>query len=197
MSDKSNKPRITLSKLITRTGDDGSTGLVDGSRVPKDHLRISAFGTIDELSAFVGLALDLANSLNLEGIAEKLSIVQNELYDLGSELSNPAGKVADCRITEAQLLRLESWCKDITDRLPALTSFVLAGGTELNSRLHICRTVCRRAERAIVSLHRSEQVAENLIKYINRASDLFFALSREASLQTRSKERLWQPGSTQ
>lgn len=160
-----------LSKIVTRTGDAGTTGLGDGSRVAKDSPRIGAIGAVDELNAFIGL-------LSVEALpaatAVLLSEIQHDLFDLGGELSIP-GHVA---ISEAHVTRLESAVESLNADLPRLKEFVLPGGTRPAALAHVARTVCRRAERAVVALAAAEPVTEPTRKYLNRLSDLLFVLSR-------------------
>jgi len=184
-----------INRVYTRSGDTGETGLVGGSRVAKDSLRVSAYGEIDELNSYLGLTKEKLTEQTAE-LGEVLEFLQQELFDLGSELATPpaAEYPQMIRVTPLQIERLEKLCDHYADGLPELESFILPGGSELAALFHICRTVCRRAERTIVSLAGTEKVAEELIKYVNRLSDLFFILSRFA-LKVEGKETsLWQKG---
>lgn len=160
-----------LSKIVTRTGDDGTTGLGDGSRVTKDSARIDAIGAVDELNSTLGLLL--AETLPAE-VAGCLVEVQHELFDLGGELSIPGHRA----LTDAQVERLESAVGRFNADLKPLKEFVLPGGTRAASLAHAARTVCRRAERALVRLAQTEAVEEPARRYVNRLSDLLFVLAR-------------------
>lgn len=186
-----NEPRLALNRIYTKRGDQGETGLVGGQRVPKDALRIEAYGTVDELNAFVGVA-----SVSAEGeLAVILRRVQHELFNLGSILATLPEDVhpQQPRITAAEIRQLEEEIDRMNEDLPALRSFVLPGGDRLNADLHVCRTVCRRAERVCVALAGKESVPPEAIQYLNRLSDAFFVWSRWASHQSESGEVLWEP----
>lgn len=187
---------VKINKIYTRTGDDGSTGLVGGERVRKDHPRVTAYGDIDELNAVLGWARTLCEKLPRPTLLSKLTLIQNELFDLGAELATPAGTTWEGRLvmTAAQSTRLEQWIDELTGGIPELRSFVVPGGTELNSILHMARTVCRRAERSIISLMQSEPVSTELQTYVNRLSDLLFAMARHESSISGASEYLWVPG---
>lgn len=196
-SDRFNEPNISLTRIYTRTGDDGETGLVGGQRVPKDALRIEAYGTVDELNAAIGLAItsipDGVPGLRL--LAARLTRVQHELFNLGSLLATEA---ADLRpgqplVTPADVSRLESEMDEANALLSPLRSFVLPGGCRLNAELHLCRTICRRAERRTVSLAASTSLLPAAVQYLNRLSDALFVWSRLASFLLRQSETLWQP----
>ena len=190
---------VKLSKLYTRTGDDGTTGLIGGARTSKASLRIDAVGDVDELNAQIGAVRTTAEEQSLNDLVAKLEIIQNELFDLGAALAvdpqNKPNQVVE--ITERQVTRLERWLDEITETLSELTSFVVPGGTELNARFHIARTVCRRAERSIIKLSDAEEVAPTARAYINRLSDLLFAFAREDSKREDKEEYLWKPAGTQ
>jgi cob(I)alamin adenosyltransferase len=181
---------VRLTRIYTRGGDRGKTSLGDGSRVSKLDCRIAAFGTVDELNAQIGLALagDMPSELR-----PVLVRIQNELFDLGADFSVPYG-VGDgrLRISQAQIDELERRCDEFNARLPELKSFVLPGGTEIAARLHVARTVCRRAERD--ALLAAEEVDLNplALVYLNRLSDLLFILARLANAG--HDEPLWKPG---
>jgi cob(I)alamin adenosyltransferase len=176
-----------LSKIYTRTGDAGETGLGDGSRVPKDGARIGALGDVDELNSAIGLLL--AETLP-EAIRPVLEGVQHDLFDLGGEVCIP-GHVA---LSAAQVTRLETELDRFNDDLPPLKEFILPGGTRAAALAHQARTVCRRAERALVSLSRIEQVGEVPRMYLNRLSDLLFVLGRVLNRAGGRGDVLWQPG---
>jgi cob(I)alamin adenosyltransferase len=185
------KPRIAINRVYTRQGDGGDTGLAGGQRVPKDSLRIEAYGTVDELNAFLGVARAGAPDL-LAGI---LLRVQHELFNLGSILATLPEDVhpKQARITDADVAQLEAEMDRINEGLAPLRSFVLPGGSRLNAELHVCRTVCRRAERVCVALARVEPVPPEAIRYLNRLSDALFVWSRWASHVTGAPETLWEP----
>lgn len=192
---------VRINRVYTRAGDRGDTGLVGGKRVPKDSLRIEAYGTIDELNSIVGIAR-VFNEENLEDgeahrfLDEVLCRLQDELFDIGSELATPPEFFQEgmYRVGEEQIDRLERWIDRCQEDLEPLNSFILPGGGRLGAFLHQCRTVCRRAEREILRLSREEEVHPNAIKYVNRLSDLFFVLSRWIARQTGKPEYLWQRG---
>ena len=160
-----------LSKIATRTGDNGTTGLGDGSRTDKDSLRIHAIGDVDELNSHIGVLLceELPKALK-----EELISIQHDLFDLGGELCIPGYKM----ITEEQVARLDALLAKYNADLPPLKDFILPGGSRAASAAHVCRTVCRRAERSIVSLGKVEKINDNPRQYMNRFSDLLFVLSR-------------------
>jgi cob(I)alamin adenosyltransferase len=173
-----------LSKIVTRTGDAGTTGLGDGARVPKDSQRIEAIGAVDELNSTIGLLLSEALS---EPCASLLIDVQHDLFDLGGELSIP-GYFA---VTDAHVLRLESAVERFNADLPPLKEFILPGGTRAASLAHIARTVCRRAERALVRLAQSDPISDSTRKYLNRLSDLLFILARVQNREAGVGDVLW------
>lgn len=186
---------VVLNKIYTRTGDKGETALSNGARVPKDSLRVEAYGTVDETNAAAGLARLHATPV----MAEALARIQNDLFDLGADLSRPemakdheAG-YTPLRITDAQVDRLESEIDTLNARLTPLRSFILPGGSALAAHLHLCRTVCRRAERLAVALAREEEANPSAIRYLNRLSDWFFVASRIAN-DDGANDILWVPG---
>jgi cob(I)alamin adenosyltransferase len=201
MSEKPyNEPRLTLNRIYTRTGDSGETALVSGERVPKDALRIECYGTVDELNAFVGLACQSASDLApataaMGELYEILVRVQHELFNMGSVLATMPEKMMprQPRITEQEISALESEIDRFNATLPALKSFVLPGGSRLNAELHVCRTVCRRAERLAVALTREGGVDPISVRYLNRLSDALFVYSRWANHLLDVNEVLWQP----
>jgi cob(I)alamin adenosyltransferase len=174
-----------LSKIYTRTGDDGSTGLGDGARVPKESPRVEAYGTVDEANSAVGVVL--ANSDLPEPIKRCLTEVQHDLFDLGGELCIPGSKI----ITAAHVDRLETELDGFNEALPPLKDFILPGGGPAAAACHVARTVCRRAERRCWSLARAEEVAPDALKYLNRLSDLLFVLARVLARQSSGGEVIW------
>ncbi len=185
---------VRLNKIYTRTGDDGTTGLGDGSRLPKHHLRIQAYGTVDELSSVLGLVL--AHGAVDERLAQRLRTVQNELFDAGAELCMPDDASATLKLTPEYTARLERWLDELNEGLEPLTSFILPGGQPLAAWLHLARTVCRRAERIVVALVEAEPARHGeVVRYLNRLSDLFFQLARHAN-DGGSLDVLWKPGAS-
>ena len=184
---------VRLTRIYTRGGDGGETSLGDGSRVSKLDCRIGAFGIVDELNSALGVVL--AGDVP-ERLREPLTRIQNELFDVGADLSVPWGVTDRLRVEQAMIDRLEQWCDELNAELPELRSFVLPGGTEAAARLHVARTVCRRAEREV--LLGSEEVELNplVLVYLNRLSDLLFILARSANAAAGVDEPLWKPGSS-
>jgi cob(I)alamin adenosyltransferase len=201
MNEPFDTPRLAINRVYTRRGDRGETGLVGGQRVPKDSLRIEAYGTVDELNAFIGAARESAEEsirggcAALQPLAGILLRVQHELFNLGSILATLPEDVhpKQARITDAEVARLETEMDQMNEPLQSLRSFVLPGGSRLNTDLHICRTVCRRAERIAVSLARQENIPEEAVRYLNRLSDALFVWSRWASYAAGVVETLWEP----
>src|SRR3984893_17462559 len=194
------KPRLAINRVYTRRGDQGETSLAGGQRVPKDGARLEAYGTVDELNSFLGAARVTAGELaarapQIEPLVALLLRVQHELFNLGSILATLPEDVhpKQARITDAEIAQLEVEMDRMNEDLPGLRSFVLAGGSRLNAELHICRTVCRRAERASVALSRAESVPPEAVRYLNRLSDALFVWSRWASHVTGVPETLWEP----
>ncbi len=187
---------VKLNKIYTRTGDDGTTGLVDGSRRAKHDLRMEAIGEVDELNSVVGFA-----ALALEADrAAALHRIQNDLFDLGADLATPLGEVGGAdftpsdmvlRVVPAQPVRLEAEIDLLNAALPPLTSFILPGGSEGAARIHLARAIARRAERAATALAASEPVNPAALSYLNRLSDYFFVLARAINA---GKDPLWVPG---
>jgi cob(I)alamin adenosyltransferase len=191
-----NEPRIALNRIYTRAGDTGQTQLAGGQRVPKDNLRIDCYGTVDELNAFLGAARVSAESFSaVASLAAILKRVQHELFNLGSILATLPADVhpKQPRVTGAEIDRLEFEIDEANAVLAPLRSFVLPGGSRLDADLHICRTVCRRAERLLVGLARDQSVPEEAIRYLNRLSDALFVWSRWANHALGASETLWQP----
>jgi cob(I)alamin adenosyltransferase len=174
-----------LSKIYTKTGDDGTTGLGDGTRVAKDSARVAAYGTVDELNSTIGVVL--AQDLPV-AIREALVQVQHDLFDLGGELCIPGMAM----VHEADVERLEQTLDDFNADLPPLQDFILPGGGMAAGCAHVARTVCRRAEREVVSLARHEAVRPEAIHYLNRLSDLLFVLARVLARSSGHGEVLWQ-----
>jgi cob(I)alamin adenosyltransferase len=190
---------VKLTKIYTKTGDDGTTGLASGARVRKDDLRVECYGTVDEANAALGVAVAHCSpgEAVASRIAELLKMIQQDLFDAGADLSTPiagdekAGK--KLRVVESQTLRLEKTIDEYNDQLTPLSSFVLPGGTALAASLHVARTVVRRAERLAVALAAKEAVNAEAIKYLNRLSDLLFVLCRVAN-DFGKGDVLWVPG---
>ena len=197
MSDKPfHEPRIALNRIYTKRGDRGETSLAGGQRVPKDAPRIAAYGTVDELNAFVGLAvISCGEDARLASLAVILRRVQHELFNLGSILATQPEDVhpGQPRVTVAEIAQLEREIDGVNADLPALRSFVLPGGTRLNAELHVTRTVCRRAERLLVALAREQSVPPETIQYLNRLSDAMFVWSCWANHVLGVPEVLWEP----
>ena len=192
---------IRITKVYTRTGDKGFTKLVGGKKVPKDAARIEAYGTIDELNAVLGLARVFNDELKerrpaAQRLDEIFRRLQNELFDLGSELATPPDFSYEgmFRVGESEVKALEWLIDDCQKDLEPLNSFILPGGGKVGGFLHQARTVCRRAEREILRLSQEETIGEWPLKYVNRLSDLFFVLSRWASKQLGEPEYLWERG---
>jgi cob(I)alamin adenosyltransferase len=197
MSDKPfREPRVALNRIYTKRGDGGETSLVGGQRVSKDVARIEAYGTVDELNAFAGMAaVSCGEHASLAPLAKILLRVQHELFNLGSILATQPEDVhpQQPRVTSAEVAQLESEIDAMNADLPSLRSFVLPGGTRLNAELHVARTVCRRAERLLVSLARTAAVPPETIQYLNRLSDAMFVWSRWANHALGVPEVLWDP----
>jgi cob(I)alamin adenosyltransferase len=182
---------VRLTRIYTGGGDRGETSLGDGSRVPKLDCRIAAFGAVDELNSHVGVALAADAPDELRDV---LARVQNELFDLGADLSVPFGVADRLRISEEHIERLEQDCDRFNTDLAELKSFVLPGGTEVAARLHVARAVCRRAEREALAAAEELDISRLALVYLNRLSDLLFILARAANAGT--PEPLWRPGGT-
>ncbi|MGY3803114.1 cob(I)yrinic acid a,c-diamide adenosyltransferase [Pigmentibacter ruber] len=191
---------MRIVKVYTKTGDKGTTGLADGSRVPKDDLRIECYGTIDELNSILGICRQ-----NLEEMPKKektildswIYSIQNDLFNLGADLATPLSSrwknmIVLNEVDTSQLEKMIDYCQNI---LEPLQEFVLPGGTNLNSYFHLARTVCRRAERLIVSFSMEKEINPNILPYINRLSDLFFVLSRWVQKLAKSNEVTWDKNS--
>lgn len=174
-----------LSKIYTRTGDDGSTGLGDGSRVAKDSLRVTAYGTVDEANSVIGVVL--ACKSVPDGIAVVLTDVQHDLFELGGELCIPGHSA----ITDAFIDRLEQELDELNKDLPALQDFILPGGGEAAAACHLARTVVRRAERCSITLATEETVRPEVVRYLNRLSDLLFVIARVLARAESGQDVLW------
>jgi len=184
---------VRLTKIYTRGGDAGETSLGDGARVSKLDPRISAFGTVDEVNAALGVVLAGDCPAEIRGVLERM---QNELFDVGADLSVPMEREARLRVTQAQVDGLERDCDRFNESLPELKSFVLPGGTETAALLHVARAACRRAEREAIAAAGIVDVNPTALVYLNRLSDLLFILARAANAAAGTDEPLWRPGSS-
>ena len=195
---------VKLNKIYTRTGDDGSTGLADGSRVLKHSLRPQAYGTVDELNASLGLVFLCLDNKKDENVFNDIKVlirgIQNDLFDLGADLSTPISKAKQnykpLRITENQIIKIEEKIDEYNDELKPLNSFILPGGSEAASLIHLSRTIARRAERDVSLLSSEEEINKNSLVYLNRLSDLLFVLSRVLN-ENGLNDVLWVPGLNQ
>jgi cob(I)alamin adenosyltransferase len=178
-----------LSRIYTRTGDDGTTGLGDGARVPKNSARIAAIGDIDELNSQLGVVLAEPDLTDTTRTA--LTRIQHELFELGGELSIPHSR----RITDEMVTRLEQELDAMNEALPALAEFILPGGSRAAALCHVARSVCRRAERRLVALAQVEAVSPSALRYLNRLSDLLFVMCRAINRALGHEDVLWQPNS--
>jgi cob(I)alamin adenosyltransferase len=183
---------VKLNRIYTRTGDGGSAGLVDGSRVSKSGLRMTAIGEVDEANAAIGVAIA---ALAGGEVALRLLSIQNDLFDVGADVATPGEVAGALRIVASQVARLEVEIDEMNASLEPLTSFILPGGSAAVSALHLARTVVRRAERAAVALNESEPLNPQLLAYINRLSDHLFVAARFVGAQG-AGDVLWQPGAT-
>ena len=183
---------VKLNKIYTRTGDGGTAGLVDGSRVTKSSLRMTAIGEVDEANAAVGVAIA---ALGDHGLALQLLRIQNDLFDLGADIATPGEVDGALRIVAAQVARLEVEIDEMNAALEPLTSFILPGGSAGVAALHLARTVVRRAERAAVALNESEALNPHLLAYLNRLSDHLLVAARHVAADE-GGDVLWQPGAT-
>jgi len=183
---------VRLTRIYTRAGDRGETSLGDGSRVPKLDCRIGAFGAVDELNSALGVVLtatDLPDALRAP-----LERIQNDLFDVGADLCVPFGVTDRLRVEQAAIDRVETLCDEFNADLPALKSFVLPGGTETAARLHMARTICRRAERDALVAEGETGVNPLVLAYLNRLSDFLFIAARAANAAAGRDEPLWKPG---
>ena len=182
---------VNLTRIYTRLGDGGETHLGDMSRVAKTHPRIEAYGTVDELNAQLGVAL--AQDALPERFVAWLERIQNDLFDVGADISVPPGGERErLRVAPEQTAWLERACDEVNAELPNLRSFVLPSGTAAAAQLHVCRTVCRRAERRTIAC--GDEVNVECVRYLNRLSDLLFILARAANVASGNDEPLWEPG---
>jgi cob(I)alamin adenosyltransferase len=191
VSPRASDEPVRLTRIYTRGGDQGETSLGDGSRVSKLDCRIGAFGTVDELNSAIGVVLagDVPDVMR-----EVLTRIQNELFDVGADLSVPWGVTDRLRVEQPMIDALEQLCDDFNADLPELRSFVLPGGTEAAARLHVARTICRRAERDVLLGAQEVDLNPLVLRYLNRLSDLLFILARAANAG--GEEPLWKPGSS-
>jgi cob(I)alamin adenosyltransferase len=193
MSSRKRDEPVRLTKIYTRGGDAGETSLGDGARVSKLDARIAAFGTADEVNAALGVVL--AGDCP-DDVREVLERVQNELFDVGADLSVPMEREARLRVTPQQVDALERDCDRFNEKLPELKSFVLPGGSETAAQLHVARAACRRAEREAIAAAGTVDVNPLVLIYLNRLSDLLFILARAANAAAGRDEPLWRPGSS-
>ncbi len=186
---------MRITKVYTRTGDKGNTGLVDGTRLPKNHPRIHAYGTVDELNAIIGLVRTFVLSEENEELVivnQMLEAVQNDLFDLGADLATPGGIDGALRVSSRAVGELEDWIDQFTEVLPPLKEFILPGGGPVGSFLHQARTVCRRAEREVLTLMDLDaDVGTGPLRYLNRLSDFLFVLGRWGARALEEPEFLW------
>jgi len=178
-------------KIYTKTGDAGETGLFGGKRLPKSHLRIESYGTVDELNSWMGLIRDLTDYPKMESVLEQ---IQNTLFVIGSNLASDPSKQMDVpQIHESDITLLEKNIDHMEGELPALKTFILPGGHPTVSQIHIARCVCRRAERSVVGLGLIDEVPEILLQYLNRLSDFLFVFSRWVGMKLDAQEIPWKP----
>ena len=183
-----------LDRIYTKTGDTGLTGLGGGQRVPKDAQRVETYGTVDELNSQIGVALATGLCARL---AEELPLIQNELFDLGSDLATPATSQARHpvpTVEQRHVEKLERLIDELNDVVGPLTNFLLPGGSPSAAQLHVARTICRRAERAATTLAREEEIGPTVLPYLNRLSDALFVMARFENHERGVPEPLWQPG---
>lgn len=191
-----NKVTLPHMKLYTRSGDDGTTGLFGAGRVPKDSIRVTAYGQVDELNAALGLAASICDGTRTyeKHVRELIDALQNALFDLGADLATPPGSKHEqhvTRLSEQDIHHIEKTIDEIEDGNDALKTFILPGGTELAARLHLARTICRRAERDVVTLERAETINHINVLYLNRLSDLLFALARRVNKESGVGDVQW------
>lgn len=191
---RDNVPMPRLDRIYTRTGDEGMTGLGGGQRVPKDSQRVETYGTVDELNSQIGVAL--ATGL-CDRLAAELPLIQNELFDLGSDLATPATSQARHPVPTIEprhIEKLERLIDDFNEVVGPLANFLLPGGSPGAAQLHVARTVCRRAERAATTLARDEAIGPTVLPYLNRLSDALFVMARYENHERNVAEPLWRPG---
>ncbi|MCB0339615.1 MAG: cob(I)yrinic acid a,c-diamide adenosyltransferase [Bdellovibrionales bacterium] len=186
---------VRISKIYTKTGDSGETSLVDGSRVKKNSIYVHSYGDVDELNSILGWVRTLSLDDGWEVLTQQIALIQNELFDLGSSLATPPtfDKYPRFEVDIKMISRLEEWIDAHIESLPTLTSFVLPGGSLLNSALHIARATARRAERTILEAGEQVKLPNNAVPYLNRLSDYLFAAARAASFRANKEEFLWIP----
>ncbi len=179
-----------MMKIYTKTGDRGDTSLFSGGRVPKFHIRVEAYGSIDELNAIIGVVRSCKPGNQTDELLQEL---QNQLFHLGADLATPLDAKSDwvTRVTARQVQWLEDSIDQMTEELEPLTNFILPGGTMAAAHLHVARTVCRRAERLIVALDRDDQVSKHAVAFVNRLSDWLFTLSRYENARAGESEEKW------
>ena len=188
-----NRKAASDARIYTRTGDTGETGLFGGGRVAKDDIRVEAYGAVDELNAMLGV---IAASIEEPVMAERLALLQADLFALGAHLATPDAARVQQHLPPLPLERIaqmEEWMNAADDALPALRSFILPGGSPVGAQLHLARTVCRRAERRVVHLARAATVDADVVRYLNRLSDLLFMLARVANQDAGVTELPWTP----
>lgn len=174
-------------KIYTRSGDEGKTSII-GGRVDKDDIRVEAYGTIDELNGFVGQAAGFMNRERFADLQDKLIWIQHELFDCGSDLAYAGKKERPYKVTSDLIDRLEQWIDLFEEENPPITRFILPGGTTVSSTLHVCRSVCRRAERRVVTLAKISEINPEVRHYLNRLSDFFFVVARTANTREDVKD---------
>jgi cob(I)alamin adenosyltransferase len=180
-----------MSRIYTRTGDRGETGMFGGGRVPKSHPRVAAYGAVDELNAVVGWVMTRVDD---DVVSGRLGAVQSDLFAIGAHLATPPGARSRGHLPDLPSTRpaeFEGWIDEIETEVGSLTSFILPGGSEAGAALHLARTVCRRAERAVVALDKDDEVEGPILIYLNRLSDLLFDLARLANRRAGVSERVW------
>ena len=173
--------------IYTRTGDRGQTSLFNKQRVPKFHIRVEAYGTVDELNSAIGVVL--SSKYKVLSIKRELVRIQNDLLDIGSALANPESKPLD--FMKKRVKEFEKFIDQMTEAMPKLSNFILPGGSISGSYLHLARTICRRAERRIVELSQKEDIDKTLVIYVNRLSDLLFTMARFVNMKEKQKETIW------
>lgn len=176
-------------RIYTRSGDDGFTSLIGGARTSKNSPRLEAYGTVDELNAILGQAISQGVAIDLYS---KIKRIQNDLFTLGAELACEEAP-SPSRVNAKYSERLETWIDELSQSLPPLTQFILPGGAPAASTLHVARTVCRRAERRLVALHETQPCNNNILRYINRLSDLLFVMARTQNQAVAKSDEIWKP----
>lgn len=181
-----------MNKIYTKTGDKGQTSLMDGTRVPKSHIRVETYGTIDELNSTLGVVLAHVSSSKLV-VRKEIRKIQNDLFEIGSLLSNPSTNydLPTTSYFDARIKKFEELMDKLTEQLPILTNFILPGGGKAGAQLHVARTIARRVERRVIELSQKEKVDGSIIRYFNRLSDLLFTMSRYVNFKEKKKETVW------